>query len=110
MSEQDEERTIVRGGARIAAGLHPIALVVEPSGKFLYVANWGDHHISAYRIEPSQGSLQPIHGAPFASGKWPHSLAVTPAGRFLYSANGDSNDVSAYRIDAASGALLSRTR
>jgi 6-phosphogluconolactonase (cycloisomerase 2 family) len=94
-----------RRGNTIAAGLHPFAVAVAPSGNFIYVSNWGAHDISAYRIERSWGAISPVAGTPFASGRWPHSLAIAPSKEFLYSANGDSNDVSAFSINEATGAL-----
>jgi hypothetical protein len=90
---------------RVSAGRHPIAAAVLPTGHFIYVANWGGHDISAYRIDPTSGTIRPIGGSPFASGQWPHSLAIAPSGRSLYAANGASNDVSAYRIDTVTGVL-----
>src|SRR5947209_20408077 len=90
---------------RIAAGLNPIAVAVEPRGRYLYVANWGAHNISGYRIQQPSGLIEPISEIPFPSGRWPHSIAIAASGRFLYTANGDSNDVSAYRIEMATGVL-----
>ncbi len=86
------------------AGQNPIAIAACPKGKFLYVANWGEHTIGVYSIG-SNGGLKPSSDFPFPSGRWPHSVAIAPSGRYLYTANGDSNDVTAYRIDAASGSL-----
>jgi 6-phosphogluconolactonase (cycloisomerase 2 family) len=76
-----------RNGGRVAAGLNPIAVALAPGGRFLYVANWGAHDVSAYQIEPTTGALAQIGGSPFASGRWPHSIAIAPGGRFLFTGN-----------------------
>ena len=90
---------------RLRTDKNPIALTLSRSRQFVYVANWGAHNISAYRICTATGRLSPIAGSPFTSGLWPHSIAASASGKFLYTANGKSNDVSAFRIDLASGAL-----
>ena len=89
----------------IRAGWHPVAVVVDPSDQYIYVANSGSDDISAYVIDKS-GYPQTILGSPFPAGSVPRSLAVHPTGQFLYVANsGPDATVSGYRIDAATGAL-----
>jgi 6-phosphogluconolactonase len=56
-----------------------VALAIDPSGKFLYVAN-GDppaNNISAFAIDPNTGVLTPVPGSPFAAGANPQSITVT---------------------------------
>jgi 6-phosphogluconolactonase len=93
------------GAYRVRTGKNPIAVTLSHPRQFVYVANWGAHTISAYRISTATGHLSPVEGSPFASGLWPHAIAATASGEFLYTANGQSNDVSAFRIDLESGAL-----
>jgi YVTN family beta-propeller protein len=82
----------------------PVAICIEPSGRFAYVANSTDS-LSAYRINSSSGALTLLTDSPFTTGDNPSSVAVDPTGRFLYNANLNTDDISAFAIDAASGSL-----
>jgi 6-phosphogluconolactonase len=70
-------------GSPFAAGDSPWSLAVDPSGKFVYVANRGGA-VSGYKIDPSTGALRAIAGSPFAPGYGPVSVAVDPSGKFAY--------------------------
>jgi 6-phosphogluconolactonase (cycloisomerase 2 family) len=74
------------------------------TAKFLYVANAGSNNISAYQINPSNGSLTSV-GSPFPAGRSPSSVTVDPTGRFVYVANSADDDVWGYMINAATGVL-----
>jgi 6-phosphogluconolactonase (cycloisomerase 2 family) len=89
-------------GAPVASGSLPNAVAVDPTGKFVYVANLNSDDISAYSIGAA-GVLTPI-GDPVAAGTGPVSVAVDPTGKFVYVPNEGSNDISAYSI-GATGAL-----
>jgi DNA-binding beta-propeller fold protein YncE len=89
-------------GSPFAAGFNPVSVAVDPTGKFVYVANGGDNTVSAYSVGAS-GALTAVPGTPFAAGQFPFSVAVEPTGKFAYVANVGGN-VSAYSI-GASGAL-----
>jgi 6-phosphogluconolactonase (cycloisomerase 2 family) len=88
------------------------AIVADPTGRFLYVANNGTTTVtvSAYLIDAADGSLAEIGGSPFsaAPGIGPVSLSADPLGRFLYVANGTSNNVSVFVIQAT-GELVEHT-
>lgn len=77
---------------------------VDPTGQFLYVTNSVEGTVSAFRIDPTGGSLTSV-GPAIAAGSGPWDAAVDETGRFLYVANRGSDDISAYAIDAGSGAL-----
>ena len=88
----------------VAAGTVPSSVIVDPSGKFAYVANVLSNDVSAYTINATTGALTSI-GAPVAAGTNPLSVTVDPSGKFVYVANGASNNVSAYTINATTGVL-----
>ena len=92
-----------------AAGGGPDAVVVDPTGRFLYVANYGfpgSGSVSAYEIDAVTGGLTAISGSPFASGgNGSDSIAVDSSGRFVYVTNLLSDSVTAFAIDAVSGGL-----
>ena len=99
------------------AGTNPVSVTVDPSAKFVYVANQIGNDVSAYRINAVTGALTQIlcgggtgcvgdnFQALGASGA--SSIVVDPSlGKFAYMANAFSNDVSAFTINAATGALV----
>jgi len=77
----------------------PFSITVEPSGKFVYVANWGTHDVSQYSIG-GDGGLSPLTPATVAAGDAPVALTVEPSGQFAYVASENDNKVSQYRIEA----------
>jgi len=93
-------------GSPFAAGNGAGAVAVDPSGRFVYVANSVENTVSAYSIGAGTGQLSPI-GSAVATGPSPGWVAVDPSGRFAYVTNwvGVNNTISAYTIDASSGAL-----
>ena len=96
----------------IGAREYPDSVVAHPSGKFAYVANFGDHlsgipgSISMYRIN-ADGSLTST-GTIAEAYEGTTSVAVHPSGKFAYVANARfSNTISTHTIDATTGALTS---
>src|SRR6185295_20356350 len=91
----------------LAAAATPLAIVADPTGRFLYVTNSGTHTVSAYLIAAVDGLLTELASSPFsvAPGTGPVALSADPLGRFLYVANGTSNNVSAFAIDQETGEL-----
>lgn len=91
--------------ATIATQNGPRALVIDPTGAYLYVANESSNTISAYSINQTTGALISI-GTPLATGTTPYSIAMNPAGPYLYVANsGSSSDISAYTRNSTNGTL-----
>jgi 6-phosphogluconolactonase (cycloisomerase 2 family) len=43
-------------------------LAIDPTGKFVYVANGMSNDVSAYRLNAASGALTPVAGSPFAAG------------------------------------------
>ena len=79
---------------------------MDPSGKFVYVANQNKNNVSGFTIDSSTGVLTAFTGSPFTTGSFPVSVAVDPSGKFVYVANSQSNNVSGYTIETT-GALTS---
>jgi 6-phosphogluconolactonase (cycloisomerase 2 family) len=81
------------------------ALVLYPSGQFLYAANPGqdEDDVSLFAID-SNGTLNEVFPrTPVGAG--PQFLAMDPAGAYLYVANALSNTISVFSIASSSGAL-----
>jgi len=91
-------------GSPFAAGVVPLSVAVDPSGKFAYVVNADSSNVSGYTINPATGALMPIPGSPFTVGG-NFSLAgvtVDPNGKFVYVTG---QGVFGYTIDSVTGAL-----
>ncbi len=83
---------------------YPKSIIVDPTRRFAYIANYNDGKITCYTINPESGALAPI-GSPVVAGAGVSSLAVHPSGKFLYSVNLLADNLSAFSIDQSSGAL-----
>ena len=80
----------------VTAGSTPESVTVDPSGRFVYVANRNSNDVYAYRIE-TDGALTPL-GSPILAGGSPESVTVDPQGRFVYVSNWSTHTISAYTI------------
>ncbi|MFY9884716.1 MAG: beta-propeller fold lactonase family protein, partial [Candidatus Cybelea sp.] len=49
---------------------HPLGVAVDPSGKFLYITEFGRSRVAAYRIQ-RDGALTPVKGSPSTAGQGP---------------------------------------
>jgi 6-phosphogluconolactonase len=78
---------------------------VDPSGKFLYVPNFGSSTIQVYTIDQTTGALTKVPGAPFTAGAGARMLAFDRSGKFLYSLDATAGTVSSFSIDPTTGAL-----
>jgi 6-phosphogluconolactonase (cycloisomerase 2 family) len=81
---------------------YPYGLVIDPTGKYLYVALAGSSQsIYIYSINQNTGKLTAIidvNGViPIDLG--PYQLLIEPTGRFLYLGNYGSNKISAFNIN-----------
>jgi 6-phosphogluconolactonase len=89
----------------------PSSVVVDPSGKFAYVASGGGgfpYNVQMYTIDATTGALTSM--GTIAAGTDPVSVAVDPSGKFAYVVNanfGSAGNVSMYAINATTGALAS---
>jgi 6-phosphogluconolactonase len=88
----------------VAAGREPLAIMVDPTSRFVYVANHGSHDVSMYTIEASTGRLL-LHGTVVA-GTFPWSVALDPTGHFAYVVNHGEDTLTMYTIEATTGSLL----
>jgi 6-phosphogluconolactonase len=81
-----------------AADLH-----LTPDGKHLFASERTSSTLSAFRVDPASGLLQPLGQTP--TEQTPRGFAIDSSGRWLVVAGQESHSVSVHAIDAASGAL-----
>jgi 6-phosphogluconolactonase (cycloisomerase 2 family) len=97
---------LTEADAAPSMGTEPRDLVLDPTGRWLYVLNHGSADIAALRVGVAgRVSFSGSHIGSVATGDDPRALACDPRGRFVYAANYGSGDVSVYSIDDATGAL-----
>ncbi|WP_035351296.1 lactonase family protein [Edaphobacter aggregans] len=87
-------------GSPFAAGQQPNAVVLDSTGKYVYVSNGNDGNISGYSIG-TNSALTALTGSPYASGTQVNSLGADKSGTYvLAGAFGGGPDLSMYSIDA----------
>ncbi len=91
-------------GSPYTAGSYPIAVAVEPNGKYAYVLNNSSSDITAFAVTASTGALTAIGTYP-SGFSYPNKITLDPAGKFLFAKTGSG--IKAYKINAATGALSS---
>ena len=94
-------------GSPFATTLWGGAVVLHPSGKFLYDGGAFATGVHAFTVDPATGALTAIAGSPFPganSDPTAIDVAVDPLGQYLY-ASDFLGTVTGYRIDASSGVL-----
>jgi hypothetical protein len=97
------------GAKPAAVGTNPRAVVIEPSGRFVYVAGDFAGTVSGFRIDRATGVPTPLPGSPFPTlGSLPIPMVIDRSGRFLYvgqSVGSFDGSIAVFAIDAATGAL-----
>jgi 6-phosphogluconolactonase len=103
-------------GSPVLSGSGAASLVVDSSGRFLYVANVSASNpppnantvgnISGYNIDSGSGVLTPINGSPFTSvdGSGPSTLVIAPNTPLVYAMTpGTSFSIWCFTIDQTIG-------
>ncbi len=80
------------------------AIVVSPSGRFVYASNRGHDSVAILRIDEATGMLSPAGWEP-TKGSTPRFIGLNPAGTRLFAANQRSDSIVEFAVDQATGAL-----
>jgi 6-phosphogluconolactonase (cycloisomerase 2 family) len=83
----------------------PMAISIEPTGRFLYVTDYNDATVSEFSIDATNGQLQAV-GTPVGTGTAPVDVKIEPSGHFAYVANYFDNTINEYSIDPTTGVLV----
>lgn len=81
---------------------YPWGIVIDPTGKFLYVNDFFDNDFCGFTINPNTGELTAMNGSPFSFGNKP-TVGIDPTGKFLFMTDGVANTVSVYNINSTTG-------
>jgi 6-phosphogluconolactonase (cycloisomerase 2 family) len=59
----------------VSAGTNPVALTLDASGRFAYVANLGSDDVTLFAVDSNTGALTPV-GPPVHAGTGPAWLTL----------------------------------
>lgn len=94
-----------------SAGQSPIAMVVDPTNNFLYVASEGSSQVFGFRINAGAGTLTALSPPNLPTGSHPVAMALHPTvdntGQFLYTSNSGSSNISGFTLSTTSGTMSS---
>jgi 6-phosphogluconolactonase (cycloisomerase 2 family) len=96
-------------GSPANAGSDPVAMVVDPTSQFLFVASENSSQVFGFRINGTQGTLSALSPANLSTGLSPIALAMHSSGKFLFVSNNGSSNISSFNVDTTSGAMSSPT-
>jgi 6-phosphogluconolactonase len=79
----------VAGNGVIKTGPAPTCVIVEPAlGRYVYVSSFTDNTISAFQLNPHDGTLVLVQNQPFPGGGQPTCVASVPHGNHAIQAVG----------------------
>ena len=88
------------------AGNAPSSLIVDLTGKYVYMTDKQQNEIFGYQIaNATTGALTGLVSSPYATGQYPVSITIEPRDQYVYVANYNSATVSSYTLNLANGSL-----
>ncbi len=89
----------------------PVALAIDKTGNYLYVANQGSPNITGYLIDSTSGGISLMTTSPFVTGAQPGAIAIDPPGKYLFVGTQKSPfTLQSFSLNTSSGALTSVNR
>jgi len=101
-------------GSPFATQGDPVAVAVDPSGKYLYTADFASDYIDAFTINSTDGGLTPIAGEPYrpavpkncpCGDAAPGDIIIDSTGSHLYTADAFAGSIAGYKITKSTGSL-----
>jgi 6-phosphogluconolactonase len=80
------------------------AIVVTPSGRFVYASNRGHESIAIFRVDETTGMLTSV-GWALSQGTTPRFIGLDPSGSRLFAANQRSDTIVEFAVNRTTGAL-----
>lgn len=77
----------------------PVGAAVDPSGSYLYVANYDSTDVSQYTINRSTGFITPITSTTPTAGTNPSFIMFDPGGIFAYVANVGNKSITQLKLN-----------
>jgi len=96
-------------GVTVSTTITPLSsLVVDTSGKYLYVADRSANNVYAFTIDPTSGVPKAITATPvppYAAGTAPAFIMNDATGKLLFVGNQSSSSISVFSITPSTGVL-----
>jgi 6-phosphogluconolactonase len=74
------------GNAAITTDTDPVSIVVDPGlGRYVYTANYLGNSVSGFKLNPSNGTIEPTQATPYPTGANPRALIAVPHGNHALS-------------------------
>jgi 6-phosphogluconolactonase len=74
------------GTAASATDTDPVSIIVDPAlGRFIYTANYLGNSVSGFKLNPSNGTVEPTQATPYPTGANPTALISVPHGNHALS-------------------------
>jgi 6-phosphogluconolactonase len=94
-----------------SGGAGPAHLLVDPSGKWVLVANYGGGTAAVLPVQSNGGVNAPAAAdvQSFGNDSLPHEVAIDPSGQFAFIPLKGANAIAQFRFDGTSGKLTANT-
>lgn len=93
-------------GSPFAVGSQPNSVIIDPSGKFLYSADFTGNDVSILSVDASTGALTPVSGSPVPLANNPFQVSVNSSGTLLFVGLADALNIAVYTV-SSTGTLSS---
>ena len=94
-----------RPGSPFPCGDHPVALLVDATGDYLFSLHSGSNDLWTYVVHPSTGLLTKLATTSLSGASSPSQLAMDISGRFLYVASSTTQQIYGFIFDNSKGTL-----
>src|SRR5580658_731900 len=75
----------VTGGAT-TTDTEPVSIIVDPAlGRYVYTANYLGNSVSGFKLNPSDGTIEPTQASPYPTGANPRAIISVPHGNHALS-------------------------
>lgn len=92
------------GSGAFATGTTPVAAATNPTGAFVYVANFGGTNISQFQLDTTTGQLTALTTATAGTGTQPTGIVIDPTAKYVFIINQEAHSVTEYTV-GSNGAL-----
>jgi 6-phosphogluconolactonase (cycloisomerase 2 family) len=88
------------GSGAFATQTTPVAAATNPTGAYLYVANFGSTNLSQFQVDTTSGVLTALTTSSAGTGTEPAEILIDPDAEFIFVVNQQSNSVTEYTLNS----------
>jgi 6-phosphogluconolactonase len=76
----------LNGSAATTTDTDPVSIIVDPAlGRYIYTANYLGNSVSGFKLNPSDGTIEPTQATPYPTGANPRAVIAVPHGNHALS-------------------------